>query len=155
MNDQTRKGMLAGMVLLLAASGWLVSQQALQTQSHDTADGVEVDLLSSDVQNNIVTLKLKFRNTGTAEANIIVRYKDCYIMDETNQKKYYALKDSDGLYIAGPMYDQADGGRFWYDIAGGKSKGMWIKFPEPADHPSAITVAIPGVQPFENVKAGR
>lgn len=155
MDNRAKKGTLAWVTLFLAAAGWLVSQEALQTQSHDTADGVEADLLSVNVQNSIVTLRFKFRNTGTSQASIKIHYKDCYIMDETNQKKYYALKDADGLYIAGPMYDQNNGGRFWYDIPAGKSKGLWIKFPEPVDKPSLITVAIPEVPPFENVKLGR
>jgi hypothetical protein len=95
------------------------------------------------------------RNTGAEKRSVVILFKNCYVMDETNQKKYFALNDSDGLFIAGPAYDNSDGGRFWYDIDKEKSRGMWIKFPQPADNPASITVSLPGVSPFENVKLAK
>ncbi|MCP5104342.1 MAG: hypothetical protein GY950_13220, partial [bacterium] len=114
--------------------------------------GVEVDLTKITVKNNVVTVKLKFRNTGTVKHSMQIGYRDCYIMDEANQKKYYVLKDSDGLYIAGPQHDQSGGGRFWFSVDPGKSKNMWLKFPEPADNPETISISIPGVAPFDEVE---
>jgi hypothetical protein len=140
---------------LLFSAGLFFGQQVIQTQSHNTAEGVEVDLTSLEIQNNIVTVKFKIRNTAAQSETVIIPYKDCYIMDEVNQKKYYGLKDSDGLYIAGPSLDNSNGGRFYYGLTPGKSMGLWIKFPQPADSPASITISLPGVSPFESVKLAK
>jgi hypothetical protein len=152
---QSKKTLLSLSLGLLVSIGLLFCQQAIQTQSHDTEEGIEVDLTSLEIQNNIVTLKFKLRNTGAEKKTVLIPFKNCYIMDETNQKKYYALKDSDGLFIAGPAYDHSDGGRFWFGIDKGKSMGMWIKFPQPTDNPVSITISLAGVSPFENAKLAK
>lgn len=138
--------------LMLLPLSTIMAQKVIQTQESDMWDGVAVDLTSLKVSNNIVTVKFKLRNTGAEKQSVRILYKDCYIVDEANQKKYYALKDSDGLFIAGPKDSDNDGGRFWFDIFPKKSKGMWIKFPEPTDNPDTITISLPGVPPFEEVK---
>jgi len=152
---QSKKTLLSLSLGLLVSIGLLFCQQAIQTQSHNTEEGIEVDLTSLDIQNNVVTVKFKLRNTGTQKQDVVIYFKDSYIMDEINQKKYYGLKDTDGLYIAGPASDSNSGGRFWYSIQPGKSMGLWIKFPQPADNPASITVSLPGVSPFENVKLAK
>ncbi|MGB8953046.1 MAG: hypothetical protein WCC06_10335 [Candidatus Aminicenantales bacterium] len=151
----TIQKILFAAALCLFVMPLLVSaQQVVQTQAHDTLEGVEVDLVSLEVQNNIITVKFRIRNTGDSKQSVRILYGRCYIMDETNQKKYYPLKDSDGMFIAGPMYDNSDGGRFWYDVDKGKSKGFWVKFPQPVDNPETITISIPEVSPFGNIKLG-
>jgi len=149
------KAIFSVAVLICLLAVFARGQQPIQTQEHNTAEGVEVDLVSIEVQNNIVTAKFRIRNTGTDKQNVVFNFGRCYIMDETNQKKYYPLKDSDGLFIAGPMYDNSDGGRFWYDVDRGKSKAFWVKFPQPTDNPAAITISIPAVSPFESVKLAK
>ena len=136
-------------ILFIGSSA--VSADVLQTQESDQWEGIEVDLLSMKVRNSIITVKFKLRNVGPIKHSIQIPFENCFIMDETNQKKYYPLKDSDGLYIAGPKYDKGNGGRFWFDIHPDKSRGMWIKFPEPADNPETITISIPGIFPFEEI----
>jgi hypothetical protein len=138
-------------VATLILVGAAFAQEVLQAQSHNTLDGVEVSLLKVDVRNNIVTLRFSVKNTGSSKQTWQFNYENCYIVDETNQKKYFPLKDSDGLYIAGPFYDNNNGGRFWFDLQPNGTKGIWIKFPEPTDAPETISVFLPGVSPFEEV----
>ncbi len=130
----------------------LLAAEVIQTQEAETWDGIEVDLTSLKVKNNIVTVKFKIKNTGSEKQNVRIEYRHCYLMDETNQKKYYILKDSDGLFIAGPNRDRGDGGRFWFAISPGKTKSMWMKFPAPVDSPETVTIALHNVIPFEDVK---
>ncbi len=155
MSFRSKKILVFCGVSLLLSAGLFFGQQVIQTQSHNTAEGVEVDLTSLEIQNNIVTVKFRLRNTAAQKQNVIIYFKDSYIMDEVNQKKYYGLKDTDGLYIAGPASDDNSGGRFWYNIEPGKSMGLWIKFPQPTDSPASITISLPGVSPFENVKLAK
>ena len=155
MSFRSKKILVFCGVSLLLSAGLFLGQEVIQTQSHNTVEGIEVDLTSLDIQNNIVTVKFKLRNTAAEKQNVTIQFKDCYIMDEVNQKKYYGLKDTDGLYVAGPAYDDQNGGRFWYGIQAGKSMGLWIKFPQPTDNPASITISLPGVSPFESVKLAK
>jgi len=140
-------------ILILCIFPVLVfAEEAIQTQESDTLDGIEVDLKSLKIKDDIITLKFKIRNAGTEKQSVKINFKNCYIMDQKNQKKYYVLKDSDGKYIAGPIYDNNEGGRFWFDIQPEKSKGLWMKFPEPVDETEEITISIPEMPPFEDVK---
>ena len=63
--------------------------EIIQTQEAETWDGIEVDLTSTKVKNSIVTVKFKIRNAGSEKQSVRVDYRDCYLMDETNQKKYH------------------------------------------------------------------
>ena len=152
MNYFPKKSALSVLLAILLSAGLAFGSEVIQTQESDSWDEVEVDLTSLKIKNNIVTAKFKIRNNGSAQQNIRIDYKQCYLMDEANQKKYYVLKDSDGLFIAGPNYDRGDGGRFWFDIQAERSKGMWMKFPEPADNPETISISIPKVFPFEEIE---
>lgn len=147
-----RKMSILFSLVLFVTTALILAQDVIQTQESDTWDGIEVDLTSLKVKNNIVTVRFKLRNEGSEKQVVMIRFDSCYIVDESNQKKYYALKDADGIFIGGPLYDKNDGGRFWYDINPGKSKSLWIKFPEPTDNPETMTISIPGVFPFEDVE---
>lgn len=128
--------------------------EVIQTQESQW-DGIEADLTSVKARNGIITVKVKLRNTGTKAQGVKIHYDGCYLVDETSQKKYYALKDSDGLYIAGPASDEQKGGRFWFDVPAGKAKSLWIKFPEPTDGPETLTISLEGVFPFEDIAVTR
>jgi len=143
--------LIFGAALLIAGISWTAAAEVIQTQESDSWDGVEGDLIRVSVRNDILTLRFKFRNSGSDSADIQFLYKDCYIVDETNQKKYFMLKDSEGQFLGGPKDKDWDGGRFGFRIFGGSSKGCWMKFPVPADNPETISITIPGFFPFEEV----
>jgi hypothetical protein len=140
--------------LILAAAFLVASPQVIQTQESDKWDGIEADITSLTVRNSIVTLRFRIRNTSDERQSVGVYFQECYLMDEVNQKKYYVLKDADGNYIAGPVRYNRSGGYFQQEIDPGKSRGMWMKFPEPADSPETITISVPGFFPFEEVSLG-
>ena len=155
MNSTLRKMVLlliAGFILSILSMGVAFGNEVIQSQESDTWDGIEVDLTSLKVKNEIITLRFKFRNEGEDEQEVSFYFKDCYIMDEVNEKKYYPLQDSDGFFIAGPSAGEHKGGYFEFKIEPSKSKGLWLKFPQPTDNPETITISIPGVFPFEEVE---
>ncbi|MFQ6082730.1 MAG: hypothetical protein ACE5WD_05150 [Candidatus Aminicenantia bacterium] len=151
----SKKTLILLMTIVFIATGVIFAGKVIQTQESDTWDGLEIDLISLKIKNNVLTLKFKIRNNSSEALEPGISYQACYIMDETNQKKYYPLKDSDGNYIAGPVKYGWDGGYFQFKIKPGKSIGMWIKFPEPTDNPETITIHIPGFFPFEEVKLSK
>jgi len=144
--------LMVSVMLSMLSMGVAFGNEVIQTQESDTWDEIEVDLTSLEVRNDIVTLKFKFRNEGEDRQEVEFYFKDCYIMDEVNQKKYYPLKDSDGFFIAGPSAGDHRGGYFEVTIEPSKSKGLWLKFPQPTDNPETITISIPGVFPFEGMQ---
>lgn len=138
------------MLILLVPGTILLAEEAIQTQKSDEWDGIEVDLTNITFKNNVMTVKFKLRNVGAEEhEGFSIFYTHCYFLDEKNQKKYYVLKDSDGICIAEP---QKYRNRFYEDIKPGKSRNMWMKFPEPTDNPETIIIYIPGVPLFEEVR---
>jgi hypothetical protein len=146
-----KKVFLLLVLTVLVPAGVVFSGEVIQTQESVAWEGIEADLTGIRISKNIVTIKVKLKNIGSEEQGVKIPYNACFIMDETNQKKYYALKDSDGVYIAGPMADEQGGGRFWFGIQAGKSRSLWIKFPEPTDRPETITISLEGIFPFEEI----
>lgn len=147
-----KKACFFSVLVVIFAAGLIFAGEVIQTQESSLWDGVEVDLLSVKVKNNIITVKIKFRNEGEERQKVSAYFESCYIMDETNQKKYFVLKDSDGQYIAGPKEGDHKGGYFEFKIEPSKSKGIWLKFPAPENNPETISLSIPGVFPFEEVE---
>jgi len=153
-----KKIFISLVIVIFIIGGVLLAGKVIQTQESDKWDGLEIDLISLKVKNNVLTVKFKLRNVGSEAVEPAIYFKDCYIMDETNQKKYYPLKDSDGNYIAGPVKYSGSawgGGYFQFKIEPGKTKGMWIKFPEPPDNPETITIHISGFFPFEEIELSK
>jgi len=151
MKSSLRHTLIWMAVLLTAGLGLTAAADVIQTQESDSWDGMEADLVGVSVRNDILTLKFKFRNTGGDLQDVQFLYKDCYIVDDSNQKKYFMLKDSEGQFLGGPKDKEWEGGRFGHRIAEGGTKGCWMKFPVPADGPDTISVSIPGFFPFEEV----
>jgi len=133
------------------AFGLFAAADVIQTQESDIWEGLEADLTKISIRNDILTLRFKIRNTGDDSQTVEFYFKDCYVIDPTNQKKYFPLKDSEGQYIAGPKEKEWEGGRYHFSIGSGSSSGFWVKFPVPADNPEAIDINIPGFFPFEEV----
>lgn len=135
----------------LLSSPGLLAGKVIQSQDSTKWDGIQVNLTYLRIKNDILTFRFKYKNIGPNSEELYFVFRDFYIIDESNQKKFYALKDSDNNYLGGPMSSHYKGGVFEYDIEPGSSKGLWIKFPVPPDHPETITINVPGMFPFEDV----
>ena len=146
------KSVLVGMaVLLWIGFGLLIAAEVIQTQENETLEGVESDLTKLSIRNDVLTLRFKIRNSSGKACTIEYYFKDCYIIDAANQKKYFPLKDSDGQFIGGPKEKDWEGGRYRVSIEADSSAGFWLKFPVPADDLETIDISIPGFFPFEEV----
>jgi len=137
--------------IMILVFGLFAAADVIQTQESDIWEGLEADLTALSIRNDILTLRFKIRNNGSDSQIVEFYFKDCYIIDPANQKKYFPLKDSEGQYIAGPKEKDWEGGRYHFSIDSGSSSGFWVKFPVPADNPEAIDINIPGFFPFEEV----
>jgi len=147
-----RKIILSFCIMLGVAAVFIIAAgDVIQTQESDTLEGIVADLTKISAKNDVLTLRFKFRNEGGESQKLEFYFKDCYIVDESNQKKYFPLKDSEGQFIGGPKEKDWEGGRFSFIVETGGFKGFWIKCPVPSDHPETIAVSIPGFFPFEDI----
>ncbi len=79
-------------------------------------------------------------------------YKDAYLYDFVNGRKYPVLKDSEGNFIAEPVSDNSEGGRWWPSYMNKEGKSlMYLKFQPPPDQVSHMDIVIPSLVPFLNV----
>ena len=106
--------------------------------------GVVAEIIECKQKKGVLTLKVRIKNTSSEKVRVLWRdaKKNVYLLDETNQKKYFILKDANGEYIYS--------GDPW-DIQPNSSKISWFKFPAPTPDLDEITVVLNNCAPFEDV----
>ncbi len=112
--------------------------------------GVECHLLGLNQVGNVVTLKFALKNKSNEDTDVEIDIDKVALVDESNQKKYFGLKDSDGNYIGTEFYSIYKN-KWQKDIESNTRQLFWLKFPAPTNNPQSVTVIIPGVLPFEGV----
>jgi len=130
---------------------WPVSAAKVIQEQPSTDGNMEASLISAAVRGEVLTVKVILKNTSGKKATPMFFFKDVYYTDLKDKKKYFALKDAEGQYIAGPRYDGSNGGRFWFDIGPDGKKIIWVKFPAPPQTTESVDIFLPGILPFEAV----
>lgn len=92
---------------------------------------------------------MRFVNTGSQEPEVEVHYSQVYLIDTAAGKKYEALRDEKGEYIAALSTSWHD--RWYQHVKAGAPATIWVKFPAPPPDVKAITLNIPKTPPFEDV----
>jgi hypothetical protein len=111
--------------------------------------GVVAEVTEFRRKGNTLTAKVRFRNQGTAPADIEVLLAEVYVMDAAAGKKYSVLKDENGAFIAALKPGWKDR---WYDrLAPGEEMVLWVKLPAPPPDVKAVTFQVPGVPPFDDL----
>ena len=154
MARKTGSSWLLALALLATFSAAGFAVEAIQEQ-YSTDGNLEASLIGANVRDNVLTIKVMLKNVSGENADVMFLFKNVYYTDMKEKSKYYCLKDSENQYIAGPKYDNSNGGRFWYKIPPEKKKILWAKFPAPPANTESIDVFIPDLLPFESVKVGR
>lgn len=113
----------------------------------------EVTLISARRSAGSVSARMRLVNDSDMKVEGgAVWYKDAYLFDFENGRKYPVLKDSDGIFIAEPMSDKSDGGRWWPSYMNKEGKSlMYLKFQAPPDPVANMDIVIPSLVPFLNV----
>ena len=111
--------------------------------------GVVAEVTEFRRKGNTLTAKVRFRNQGTAPADVEVLLPEVYVMDAAAGKKYSVLKDENGAFIAALHPGWKDR---WYDrISPGQEMVIWVKLPAPPPEVKAVTFQVPGVPPFDDL----
>jgi hypothetical protein len=112
-------------------------------------NGVTADVTEFKRKGNTLSVKVRLRNDGKEKAQPHVDHRKAYLLDANAGKKYEMLKDDAGKYLAALTGGYAE--TFSEEIPPGQAKTVWMKFPAPPATTKAVTLAIDGVQPFEDV----
>ena len=94
------------------------------------AAGIVAEVIESSRKDNVLTVRVRFRNTGDKTASLTLatagQYDDNYI--SAAKTKYAVVRDSNGYVIATPMNP---GGELSASIPKGKTWNWWAKFTAP------------------------
>ncbi len=145
---------IAALAMVVVVSTSVFAMENLQTQP--SSDGsFEASLFGAKVRGEVLTVKFRVKNVSGETAKLEFKYKDAYYTDIKEKKKYFALKDSEGKYIAGPRDRSSDGGKVERYIKNDGQGIFWIKFPAPPATTETVDIIIPGVLPFEEIAIAR
>ena len=151
---------VAALAVILAAPGALAEPQAaakptakpvepLQVQETNEAN-VVAEFIECKRKEGVLTVKIRFRNTGTASAafNIIGRgnYDDLYVTAE--DKKYFVLRDEERTPLS-PTVDPGGGVRV--SLKPGGTWLWWAKYPAPPAEVKKINYVWTLGAPFEDI----
>lgn len=136
---------LAAMPAAVAA---VAAGPALASQEGKWA-GTTFDVVEFRRRGTTLTAKIRITNRGTDDVEPDIHYGEAYLMDAAAGKKYQVLKDEKGEYIAALRSGWSD--RWIEKVKPSQSMTIWMKFPAPPADVKAVTLAIPGVPPFEEL----
>jgi hypothetical protein len=133
------------MVLAAAAAS---AQQPVETE----IPGVTAELLELRQHGGVLRLAIRFVNTADKEvaANQALLFSEVTLVDEKGGRKYYGLKNGNDRFLAGPMTDAAEGGRWSITLPAKADAIMWMLFRE-VPSGTVVTVNVPRMFPFDNV----
>jgi len=98
-------------------------------------------------------VQLKLVNPeGKRIASRTVSYKDVYALDPRGKRDYPLLKDNQGLFIATPMADKNEGGRWFLSRVQPNGQALIdLTFQAPPDSVKSVDIIFPWFGPFEAV----
>ena len=154
MNEQRRLSIAAlGLAAGIAIFGELAFAQAgAKPQSQETVvDGVTAEIAEAVRKEGVLTLKVRYRNTGSAPAKVKIysgsgdtgRY---YVT--AGSTKFLMLKDSKGSPLS-VQYDTH--GNLGAEIKPNGSYLFWAKYPAPPADAKKVNFYNPHTPPFEDV----
>jgi outer membrane protein OmpA-like peptidoglycan-associated protein len=114
---------------------------------------LRASVLSADRAEGQLKVQLKIVNPEKAAVGSqILLYRDVYALDPRGKRSYPLLKDSQGVFVATPMADKSDGGRWFLSkIAPDGQQLVNLTFQAPPDEVRSVDVVVPWFGPFEAV----
>lgn len=135
-------------VLLLFATPSLAPAQPVATR----IPGVTAELVELRQHEGVLRLAVKVVNTASTAVpgGSSIRFADVSLVDVDGQMKYSGATGPNGRFLAGPMSDAGEGGRWSIALPANSQATLWMVF-RPLPTGSSVTVQIPQMPPFENV----
>lgn len=133
-----------GVVALLSVSGALAAETSIP--------GVTAEVAHFRQHGGVLRVGVRFRNAtdkpaGRSEA---FRFADVVLVDAAARRKHFALRDADKRFLAGPIADWNDGGRWFPRIEPRGEVLVWAMF-EGVAPGSRIALEMPVAGRFEGL----
>ena len=124
--------------------------EAAGPQDTDLA-GVTAEIAFLRQYAGVLHLGVVLHNPDVKEssAHSAINFGDVVVIDSKANKKYFPLKDANGHFLAGPVSDWNDGGRWFPKLVGKSDTLVWVLFDAVAN--GAVTVEGPVFHSFANV----
>ena len=122
-------------------------------QSQDTnSSGVVGELTEAKRSDGVLTIKIRFRNTGTQRSSVSFTEWNAPRDNEkfyvtAGEKKYFMLKDSDGTYLS----TNSSQNGLAIQLNPGETFTWWAKYPAPPAEATKFNFVTPVASPFEDV----
>ena len=125
--------------------------QAAVIQSQPGPKGNTVALNRVAVTGDILTVSLTF--SGGSDCCIHIPVDDVSVIDDATSQRIGVLKDNTGRYMAAPL---ESGGAARVSPESHRTPSViWFKFPAPPATSKTVSIALPGVAPFDAVPVTR
>lgn len=137
--------MIGSVFISLSIVPLAIAQPDPVIQSQETNfPGITAELIQCKRKKGVLTVKVRLKNISSKSVRTWWPdvQKTAYLLDETNQKKYFPLKDVIGNCICNAVNDH---------IKPNMSKTSWFKFPAPPQEVKEISIILPLSAPFEDV----
>lgn len=146
-----RRTMLAGLLVapVFGALPAIAQTPPLQTQETN-AVGVIAELMECKREDGVLTVRVRFRNTGdkVVDLNLVDnRNYDAYYAT-ANSKKYFVLRDSEKNALAPAV---SNFGSLSARLNKGDVYNWWAKYPAPPADVKKISYFTPLTPPFDSV----
>lgn len=114
---------------------------------------LRANLQSAKRADGQLKVQLKITNPGGGRiGSHTVSYRDVYALDPRGKRNYPLLKDSQGLFLATPMADKNEGGRWFLSrIQPNGQASIDLTFQAPPDSVKSVDIIFPWFGPFEAV----
>lgn len=117
---------------------------------------LNASVLSANRTNGELKIRIKIANLGakhiTPGNGLTVRYADVYALDPHGKRSYPLLKDQAGQFIATPISDQNEGGRWFLSKVEPNGQVLVdLTFQAPPDEVKTVDIVFPRFGPFEAV----
>lgn len=144
------------MILLCSAFALVVSEAWAQEVTLQETDipGISAELLYLTRHESVTTVAILLRNSSDQEVappGSSIDFNMFALIDPANSRKYLPLTDQDGRYLAGPISDWNDGGRWFIYVPPRSSQTVWAMF-EPVEPGTVLNVEAPLLPPFYDVE---
>lgn len=125
-----------------------VEEAAIQTQAGPRGNRVALNRVA--VTGDILTVSMTF--SGGNDCCVHIPVEEVSIIDDATSQRISVLKDNLGKYMAAPL---ESGGRSVGPESFKSPSVLWFKFPAPPATSKTVSIAIPGVAPFDAVPVTR
>ena len=136
--------------LLLALTRVVV---AASTGPLDTdVPGVTATLTAARQYDGVLHINILLHNASGKDVAVskALTYADVHLIDKRANRKQFPLKDANGHFLAGPVADWNEGGRWFLKLPRDADTTLWVLF-DPVSPGASVTVEVPFLQPFTDV----